>query len=188
VQNAAIPGVQYKGPDGLFNTSLFPLATPQLTIGSIFGTEAIIRLVPVPKIGDGKVPSATLWGIGGRHSISQYIPSCPLAIAAGVFYSSFTAGDLIDYKGLSFGAQASKDFSLLTIYGGFAVESGTTEVKYTYAGTGVASGTGVDISMDAANKFRFTVGLTLNLGIFKIFADANFGKIMNFTGGLGLGG
>lgn len=178
-------GLSYKGSDGVFNTKVFPLAAPQLSIGYVYGTEAIVRYVALPKVGDEKVPQVSMWGIGARHSISQYLPSVPVDLAAGIFYDSFTAGDLINFKGLTFSAQASKSWSILTLYGGLAYESSKLNLSYTSTDPTVPAS--VDISLDGANKFRFTGGLCLSLGFMKLFADANFGSVTCYSGGIGFG-
>lgn len=185
ISNAIVPGLKYKGSDGVFNTTVFPLAAPQLTIGNIYGTQAIVRYVAVPKFGEDKVPQISMWGIGARHSISQYLPSVPVDLAAGIFYDSFTAGDLINFKGLVLSAQASKSFSILTLYGGLAYESSKLNLSYTSTDPTVPAS--VDIQLDGANKFRFTGGLSLSLGFLKLFADANFGTVTCFSGGIGFG-
>jgi len=185
VSHATVPGLAYKGSDGVFNTKVFPLAAPQITIGNIYGTQAVVRYVAVPKIGDDKVPKISLWGLGVRHSISQYLPGVPVDIAASFFYDSFSAGDLISYKGYTFGAQASKSFSILTLYTGLALEK--SSLGLTYNSTDPTVPVNVDITLDGANKFRFTGGLCLSLGFMKLFADANFGSITCFSGGIGFG-
>jgi hypothetical protein len=55
----------------------------------------------------------------------------------------------------------------------------------TYKST--ASGTDVNIDLEGSNVIRATVGAGLNLGVFKIFADANFGALTSFAGGIGFG-
>ena len=179
-------GLTYRGSDGIINTSIFPLAVPQLTIGSVFGTEAVIRFITIPKIGDNQIPATTLWSVGVRHSISQYIPDAPVDIAAGVFYNKFTWGDIFDFKGLSFGAQASKTFSILTLHTGVNVESSTLKISYTSTDP-IAPGS-VEVNLDGKRKFSFTAGLDLTLGFFRLFGNANFGSINNFTAGFGFGG
>ncbi len=178
------PTIQFSGSDGIIDASLFPLAVPQLRVGSIYGTEFTVRLIGTPSFDDDAFPSTTLFGIGARHSVSQYMPAAPLDIAVGLFYSSFTVGDIIDFKALSIGAQASKSFSVLDLYGGLAWEQSTMDLVYTSTVPGVGS---VDIELDGDNSFRFTVGAGLSLAVFHIFADANFGSITNFSGGIGLG-
>ena len=169
--------------DGFVNTSLFPLGAPQITIGDIYGTRAIIRLVATPSMKG--FPSATLWGLGLQHSISQYVPAVPVDIAAHVFFSQFRFGDLVSFNGTSIGVEASKSLSILRVYGGLAWEKSSMELKYTPAN---ATSPAVDITMNGANNFRATVGLGLHIIFFSIFADANFGSVTNFSAGIGFGG
>jgi len=177
-------GFTYRGSDGYINTTIFPLAAPQITIGDIFGTRAIVRFLPAPAFGD-QYPKSSLWGIGVQHSISQYISAIPFHVAAHVFYNKYSAGDLINCSGTSIGLDASKKFSVLSLYGGIAWEKSSMEVKYTPVSTQVLP---VDITMDGANSFRATIGLGLHFGFFSIFGDANFGTITNFSAGIGFGG
>jgi hypothetical protein len=173
----------YSGSDGVFNTTFFPTVAPQLTIGDFYGTRAAVRFIATPEIGG--LPKATLWGIGAQHSVSQYLPSVPVDVAAHVFYSKFTFGDLIDVSALSIGVDASKSFSILTLYGGLAWEQSTMKVGYTSTGVNPAS---VSVELDGANSFRFLLGLDLGLGFFHLFGDANFGSVTNFSAGIGFGG
>lgn len=182
--NGLPTGLEYRGSDGILNTSIFPLGVPQLTIGSVYGTEVIVRFIAVPEIGDGKFPSTTLYAFGGRHSVSQYIPNAPLDIAAGIFYGKFKTGDIIDASSLSFGLQASKQLSVLVLYGGIQSEKSTMNLKFT--STDLSQPTPlVDIDLDGANTFRGTLGIGLALGAFNIFADANFGSVTALSGGIG---
>jgi hypothetical protein len=184
LNSVTVGGLTYSGKaDGFVNTSIFPLAAPQLTIGDIYGTRAIVRFIATPSI--KAFPSATLWGIGLQHSISQYVPAIPLDVAAHVFYSQFRFGDLVNFSGVSIGVEASKSLSILRVHGGLAWEKSSMEVKYTPTN---ATDPAVDITMNGANNFRATVGIGLHVVFFSIFADANFGSITNFSAGIGFGG
>jgi hypothetical protein len=185
IAHSTISGLEYKGSDGIINTSIFPLAVPQLRIGSLYGTEAVVRFIAVPAVSENKFPVITLWGVGLRHSISQYIPQSPLDIAASGFYSNFHVGDLIKANGLSLGLQASKSIKILILYGGFSWEKSSMDLSY--ASTDPTQPAPVSVSMTGANKFRATVGVGVSIGILKIFADANFGSITNYSGGIGFG-
>jgi len=185
IKNVNFPSSTYRGADGVFNTSIFPTAVPQIRIGYLAGTEALVRFVVVPRIGSDILPKSTLWGAGVRHSISQYLSAVPLDLAAGVYYSKYTAGDLIDFTGTNVSIQASKSFSPLSLYGGVAWQKSTLNLKYT--STDPAQSGPVDVRLDGSNKFSVTLGAGLTLGIFHIFADANFGSVTNFAGGIGFG-
>ncbi|MCK5135497.1 MAG: hypothetical protein KAR19_06880 [Bacteroidales bacterium] len=61
----------YTMPDGT-GVDFFPLPMGQLTVGLPFGTDVSARFVPMMRIGDyGEIG---LWGVGGKHSISQWLP------------------------------------------------------------------------------------------------------------------
>jgi hypothetical protein len=178
-------GLSFRAADGVFNTGLLPLATPQIKVGSLFGTEFLGRFGYIPKLGDD-FESTTLWAIGARHNISQWFGVLPLDLSAGIYYSSVTTGDLIDFKGLMIGAQASKEFGIATIYGGLGYQTSTLDLKYDST---VPSAPGnVSLSLDGENTVAFTVGAGLSFGVFKIFADINVGSVTNLSGGIGFGG
>ncbi len=186
VTHSTFPSLQYRGKDGIITSSVLPLAVPQLRIGSVAGTEALIRFISTPKIGDDKFPAITLFGGGIRHSISQYLPTIPLDLAVAVFYTTFKTGDIIDMKGFSVGVHASKSFAPVTLYGGLGYESTTMKISYTSTDPNFP-GQLVDVSLDGDNTFRVTAGANLSLGVFHIFADVNLGNVTHFSGGIGFG-
>ncbi len=171
-------------PDGVFNINYMPLIVPQITIGNVYGTQATVRFLPIPEIENGKIPKITLWGVGVRHNISQYVPLVPVDLSAGVYFNSFTFGDLISFKGVAIDGQVSKSFSILTLYGGLQWEN--SSMQLTYLPTSVTEQS-VDISMDGTNHFRFIAGLDLGLGPIHIFGDANLGSVTVFSAGIGFG-
>jgi hypothetical protein len=188
VTSTVDPSLQYSGiADGIFNTTIFPLATPQLTLGYLYGTSATIRFVTVPSSVTKDLGTITLFGLGVQHSVSQYLPDFPVDLAGGVFYTRFSVGDFIDFNSFAFGAQASKKFSVLALYGGLQYENSTMHLQYTSTSPS-APNSQVDIKLDGANKFRFTIGAGLDLVVLHVFADANFGSITNYVAGIGFGG
>ena len=178
-------GFTYRASDGVFNTSMMPLAAPQIKVGSFFGTEFLGRFAYLPKFGDD-FESTTLWAIGARHNLSQWFGVLPLDLSAGIYYSNVSTGDLISFNGLMIGAQASKEFGVLTVYGGLAYQSSTLDL--TYDSTVPSAPGRVELSLDGENAIAFTVGAGLSFGVFKIFADVNIGAVTNFSGGIGFGG
>jgi len=178
--------LEYQFQNGQIKATVFPLAVPQLTIGDFFGTQAVIRYIPIPQIKD--FPKTTLFGFGVRHSVSQYIPVIPLDVAASVFYQTLKIGDIFNAKSFNLGVQASKSFAVVTLYGGLQFESSSMDVSYDYSGKyGLPTGTPIKLTMEGGNKFRCTTGLALDLAILHFYADANFGKVTVISGGLGFG-
>jgi hypothetical protein len=74
----------YTLPEGA-NLSRIIIGVPQLEIGSLYGTELLIRFIPPinwgPTIGD-----FAFWGIGLKHSVSQYLPERWFDAALQVVY------------------------------------------------------------------------------------------------------
>lgn len=181
-------GLEYKGSDGLVRASVFPLLIPQLTIGSIFGTELVFRFMKTPQLSQRWYPTkSVLLGGGFRHSISQYFSKPQVDIAIGGFYSTFELGDVIDVQAKTITFSVGKTLSLVTLYVGMGYEWSTMHLHYAYKGDGGSSPRLADVTIDGANRFRATGGLLIDLQAFRIFADANFGNVEHFAGGIGFG-
>lgn len=58
-------------PDGT-GLDFFPLPMMQLTVGLPFGTDVSARFVP--SVGYKDYGEIGLWGVGGKHSVSQWLP------------------------------------------------------------------------------------------------------------------
>jgi hypothetical protein len=58
-------------PDGT-GVDYFPLPMAQLTVGVPFGTDVSARFIP--SIGYKDYGEIGLWGVGGKHSVSQWLP------------------------------------------------------------------------------------------------------------------
>lgn len=164
-------GTTYLFPGGM-NVKLLPIAVPQLTVGSVFGTEAVIRWFQFDMGDDfGEIK---LLGYGLRHSISQYLPSIlPVDLSAGVFIQSFKVADIVDANTFFAGIQASWRASILTLYGGLGYESAKMDIAFT-VGEG-ENEEEIAYNLKSDNSFRFTVGFALQLFILRIHADYNMG-------------
>lgn len=116
-------------------------AVSQIEVGAFFGTELLIRYIPPVRF-DTTVGNFTFWGIGLKHSISQYLPGhIPLELAAQFVYQEtslrntvgVTAAELeADAVIMNANFHASYALDLFTFYGGLAVESTGIEATYTY--------------------------------------------------------
>lgn len=176
-------GLVYGQSGGALNTSIFPLAALQGTIGHVQGTELIVRFVPLPEISN--FPKITFWGIGGRHSISQYFgDEPPLHVAFGIFYNQISAGDFITVNSLLVGPQVSKSFAILDLYGGFGYTKNTMKLNFQSTSAGAGN---VNIELEGADKVRGTLGAGLNLGVLRLNADLNFGSVTAIAASLGFG-
>ncbi len=181
----AATGLSYAGSGGsVDDLPIFPLVALQATIGHVQGTELIIRGFPVPEISG--LPKITYWGIGGRHSVSQYFGEGepPVHIAVGIFYNKITFGDYISVSSFYAGPQVSKTFSILELYGGFGYTKNSMDLNFTSTASGSQN---VSVTFEGKDKVRGTVGAALNLGVVHLHGDLNFGSVTSISTSIGFG-
>ena len=176
-------GAQFNAPGG-FDLNSFALAVPQLRIGVLRGTEAVIRFIAVD-ISDNEISEIDLFGLGLRHSLTQYF-SAPVDMAIGGMWQSFSMGsDFVDSNAFTVGLQASKGFALLTPYGAVSYDYFKMDMTFDSDVTGLPEPTTVDF--DATTTGRLTLGLALNYVIGNAFAEYNFASTNSFAFGLTIG-
>lgn len=175
-------GVDIETPGGAIDTDFFPLAVPQLTVGAIFGTEVTLRYLKY-KIND-EIGEIMFWGWGIRHNLSQYIPLCPVDIAAGYYHQTFEIGNMITAGATYYGFQASKKISILTLYGAIGMEKSNLDISYTQEGAG---GAAVAFNLEGENNTRTTIGFSLDLSVLKLHADYSIAAQNVITAGIGFG-
>lgn len=171
---------------GGFDLSSLTLAVPQVTIGGFRGTQAIVRYLAF-KTGDAEIGDFSLFGIGARHSISQYWEGAPMDLAAGFLYQNLGLGDkLIDTSALTFGVQASRRFyKVLEPYAGLSFDRFAMSVDYKYEDTNPP--TRLKLDYDPTSNLRFTAGLGLNLSLLHLQGEVNLADQTSFLVGLSLG-
>jgi len=180
------PGqLDYHFQNGQIRTDLFGLGTPQLTIGNLLGTEAIVRYAVVPSVRD--FPSSSLVGYGARHSISQYIPGLPFEATVGAFWQTLKVGDVIGVTSRNVSLMIGTSVALFTVYGGVQHESTNIDVNYTYTGYGSTPDSKVNLHYTTDNVLRWTTGFGINLIGVNIFTDIGFGSVTVVTGTVGFG-
>lgn len=182
-------GTHFAFPGG-FDVGSFAVAAPQLRIGSVFGTEALVRFFAA-KIGDSELGNVMLFGFGAQHSISQYLPpDPPVDLAAGFFWQRFTlgenerGGDLMKTGTWSIGVQASRTFAAATPYTGLSYNAYSLDVSYESETGGEAET--IELSFDE-DYVQWTIGVELDLSILDLFAEYNVASRSSFAFGLGLG-
>jgi hypothetical protein len=175
-------GTVYHFPGGLEMDALY-LACPQLTVGSFFGTEGTVRFVTIP-LGDD-LGRMTLWGFGGRHSLSQYIMMCPVDLALGASYQKFTLGDVMDASMTSIYVVAGKSLPVVNLYAGLGYETCKMHVEYVFEVEDVEEDVAFDV--EGKNRFRATIGMGVRLLVANVSADLSLGRQTVVSLGLGFG-
>jgi len=177
-------GTQYAFPGGL-DISSITLGVPQLTIGSLLGTSAVVRYIAVD-LEDNDIGDLSLLGFGARHSISQYFPLLPIDLSLGIFLQNLKIGDdLVKLSTLHIGLQASRGFGPLAVYAGIGRDQTQAELNYTYQGG--AESSAVSFEFDGDNGLQTTLGAALNLGVLFLNGDMTFGQRQAYSVGLFLG-
>lgn len=173
--------------------AMIPLGAPQLSIGTIYGTQATFRYLPEvelsPEIGKFKY-----FGFGIQHNLGMWLPIPVVDVAASFFTQKLNIGTLMEAKTTSFGLNVSKQFGFaflnVTPYAGFMLESSTMTFGYDFPTYQDPSNPANDkfehisFELEGQNKSRLTLGLSFRLLIVNINADYNIGKQNSATAGV----
>jgi len=173
-----------------YNLSVVPSFAPEVAIGTLFGTQAIIRYVPKVKVSD--MGDFEYFGWGLRHNFDQYIPVplFPLNIAASFYTQSIKLGDIVDSRTLNFGVQTSLNIlPIVTPYIGYQLEKTSMEFSYTYKYVdynGMEMSVPVSFTNETDFSGRFLAGLSFRFLLLNINFDYSFSKYNAFSFGAGL--
>ena len=168
---------------GGFDIGEFAFAAPQLTIGSIAGTQATVRWISID-IGDSDLGKFELFGLGAQHSLSQYFEGLPIDVAAGAFYQNFKIDDtLVDARTWHFNVTGSRSFGLLQPYVGIGIDTIDMKSEYTESSTGSR----IEVDFDPESNFHLTLGSEANLALLKLYGEVNFAAQTGFAVGLSFG-
>jgi len=180
------------GVTGLLdNVKTIPLAAPQLSIGTLVGTQLTFRYLPNVKL-NSDIGELKYFGFGIQHNPGIWFPNpLPLDVSASFFTQTLDVGSVLKTKATAFGVNASKRFGPgalnITPYAGFMLESSTMTFNYTSTLQTPDGGTQqvtVNLPLKGDNKSRLTLGLSLKLLFLNINADYNISTYNSFTGGV----
>jgi hypothetical protein len=193
-QSVTVPGAggtSFAFPGGLALNS-FGLAVPQVRLSSWKETEAVVRWVAF-ETGDADIGDIELFGIGGRHSLSQYAPGQPVCdLTIGSLWQTLEVGKSASGEpfcttdALLIQVQASKranaGFIIFEPYAAVAWERLDVNLSYDDA-----NGDPLIITMEADNRVRFTVGAGFDFVAGHVWGDYSFSNTGTFSFGLALG-
>lgn len=178
-------GVEYQFQNGQLRTDVFGLGVPQLTVGNLFGTEAIFRYAVAPSVKE--FPGSSLIGIGGRHSLNRHIPRLPLEVTVGAFWQEMKTGGIIDARSTNVALVLGKSVSMFTMYGGVQFESTEIDIEYTYTGYGSTPDSKVNLHYGSADVVRWMTGFGLRVMALRLYTEIGIGKVTVVTGTIGFG-
>jgi hypothetical protein len=175
----------------LEDVTVFPLAAPQVTFGTVLGSMVTVRYYPGQTI--KKIGKVNYFGLGIQHNPVLWIPPLrkfPVNISMYFTTQTLNIGTLLKCKTSSVGLQASKRLGFyllnLTPYLGLGYEKASIDIAYQYQidQPGLPATTqDIRFTLKGENSTRATVGLNFKILIVNINADYNFGKYNSFTAG-----
>ncbi len=170
--------------------SYLPYGAAQLNLGTIYGTEAMIRFIPAVEV-DTEIGSVGMYGIGLLHNPQAYISSeLPVEISLGFMYQNFYTDNNGDITAFSAGLNVRKSFEFgwLTIdpFAKYLIESASFNLKEeTTLEKNYRSETfEISLSTEGANSSRFGLGTMFRVGFVDLTFSYNFAKYNSMVGGI----
>lgn len=171
---------------GLVDSRYSPLVAPEAYIGGVMGLKATLRYFP--EIDTGDYGKTKYWGFGLQWNANGVLKNLPIDVMAGFFSQELDVGSIYESSATSYFVAASKSFTLMTLYGGFATEDSHMDVNYEFIHPSDPNlNSEVSFTIDGLQDSRFTVGATLDF-LAKINVEAAFGnKLTTYSAGLMFG-
>jgi len=122
------------------NMMLLPLSVPQVELGTLFGTELLMRYIPALNWGNN-IGQFGFWGLGLKHSLSQYLTNAPFELAAQGLIQSTSLTNTIGVTGArleanattySLNLHASKRWGFFEVFGGLSYDRFDIRADYTF--------------------------------------------------------
>jgi hypothetical protein len=188
--NIGLPVTGLLGDKKILGKNMVPLGAPQLSIGTVLGTQFTFRYLPEYQI-SAEIGKTKYFGWGIQHNPAVWFPvEFPLDFSASFFSQKINAGTIFEAKTTAFGVNASKRLGWgalnLTPYVGYMVEKSTMTFTYDYT-LDTPTGTipqHIVFSMDGENKSRITLGMSIKILIVNVNADYNIGTYNSISAGV----
>ncbi len=165
---------------GLVETSYVPMFAPEAYVGGILGLKATVRYFPEMDMSDyGKTK---YFGYGLQWSPNGLMETFPVDLMIGFFDQEMNVGSFLETDASTMFLAASYDFSMLTVYGGYAKDESDMAVTYEYVDEGI------DVSFDVEGRQEnhFTIGVALKF-LLGLSLEMNAGDMTTYSGGLMFG-
>lgn len=169
------------GIPGLLETGIVPLPTPEFSVGGLYGFQVTVRWLP--EINLSEYGKSKYFGWGLMWSASGILPTLPVDLVVGFFDQELSVGTLVETTANTVFLGASKDFGMLTAYGGVASESSNMALDYEYEDTGDV----ISFEVEGRQSSRLTLGGALNLGAMRLNLEIGHGEMTTYSAGLMFG-
>lgn len=188
--NVSTPVTGLVGDKRLFGKIIVPLAAPQLTIGTILGSQFTFRYLPDINVSD-EIGKVKYFGFGIQHNPGVWFGDpLPFDLSVGYFTQNFKVGEFIDASATAYGFNISKRLGWgalnLTPYAGYLKEKSNMTFTYNYTLDTPAGKIPqkINFELEGENKSKITVGLSIKILIVNVNADYNFGDFKSASAGV----
>lgn len=158
------------------------LGTPQITIGGFLNSELTARFLAFP-IGDN-MDRVRFYGIGGRHSISNYFTDSPIDLSIGYMYHHTEAGDYLNSDQHLVSAHVGKTGQIFS--GQFMVGYQVSDSDIHYIYDDGDTETEVNLNLQNRNPFIMEAGLGVKLGPVMASGSVSYSEHVAVSAGVGL--
>ncbi len=176
---------------GLLNTPVVPLLAPQITVGTIMGTQLTLRYLP-PIKADEKIGTIEYAGFGIQHNPQVWFGKViPVDVAVAYYHQTLKQGKLFEATANAYGVTASKQFGFrllnITPYAGFLLESSEMKFKYDFEyllADGTPASAKISFKEKGNNTSRLTIGTNIRFLVVNINADYSIAKNTAYSVGV----
>jgi hypothetical protein len=176
-------GTQYAFPGGFDLTSI-TVPVPQIALSAL-ASEFMLRYVGFPVEGND-VGHVSLLGLGFRHSISDHLKDFPVDLAGAVYWHKLDVeSNLLGVETFSIGAQASRNYDPITLYGGLSYE--TVQMTAEYTSDSGPQEEVVHLTMNTEETLHLVAGAALALGPMQINLSGDLAQRFGVSAGVSFG-
>ncbi len=170
---------------GLADLDWMPLAAPEFYVGGIAGLRLTVRYLP--EVDMGEIGKTKYLGYGLQWNANGVLKNLPVDVMAGFFTQEIDVGSVFETNASTYFVGASKVFSPVTVYGGFAIENSDLEVSYDFIHPDTSVVSPVNFEVEGIQDSRITLGVTLNF-MARLNIEAGIGnKMTTYSAGLMFG-
>jgi hypothetical protein len=169
-------------------------AAPQLTIGTIAGSQLIIRYLPLMEMQD--VGSIECFGWGVQHNPSVWLGELnpiPFDFSINFLSQTMKVGDIQTTRSTALGCMASKRFGKglygVTPYVSYLAENSSIDIHYTYDSPNPTIGqppipAAVSFGFENPQRSRLTLGLNARILILNLNAEYTLAAYRSYALGM----
>jgi hypothetical protein len=171
---------------GGFDVDNMILSCPQLRVGSWKGTEVVGRLI-LYDTGSTEVGRLGVWGVGVRHSVSQYLPKvAPVDVALAAMWQHAELHndddqDVLDSELATLAVHSGVELGSVYPYAGLSIAWYTMAIRYRF--DDISAGP-VELDFSSSADLQLTLGVSYRVGFVAAYGEYNLAAEHSVAAGL----